>query len=110
MLLNLYFFNSFGGAYTDIKIRFLFCSFVSNFEISKSGKIIIGEMYNPFIRVLHPVNFREIYMRNINVKGKYTFFHFYIERPNLIYYGVRNDDSTRIKLIFLDQEDKKYIN
>ena len=83
---------------------------ISNFEISKSGKIIIGEMYNPSIRVLDPVDFREIYMINIYVKGKYTFFHFYIERPNLIYYGVRNDDSTRIKLIFLDQEDKKYIN
>ena len=83
---------------------------ISNFEFSKSGKIIIGLINNPYIKVLDPVQLREIYMRSLNIKEKNIFFHFHFERPNLIYYGVRDNDSTRIKLILLDSDDEQYIN
>ena len=83
---------------------------ISNFEFSKSGKIIIGLINNPLIKVLDPVKLNEIYKRSINIKGENIFFHFYFERPNLIYYGVRDNDSTRIKLVFLDSDDEQYIN
>ena len=82
---------------------------ISNFEITKTGKIIIGEINNPYIKILNPSNFNEVYFKVINIKGENTYYHFYFERPNIIYYGVRdNDNNTRIKILFLDNEEEKY--
>ena len=81
---------------------------ISNFDLTKSGRIIIGETNKVCIKVLHPVKLKEIYSKGINLKGENTFFHFYFEKPNLIYYGIKDKDSTRIKIISLDSDDEKY--
>ena len=85
-----------------------YCGNISNFEISQSGKIIIGDINKPTIKILHPANLIEIHSKNIDKKGEISFYHFYFERPNIIYYGARNNDSTRIKIEFLDSDDEKY--
>ena len=85
-----------------------YCGKISNFEINKSGKIIIGEINEPYIKILEPTNFSEIYSKIINIKGDNIFYHFYFEKPNLIYYGIMNNDCTKIKMIFLDPDEEKY--
>ena len=85
-----------------------FCGKISNFEITNSGKIIIGEIDNPCIKILEPTNFTEIYSKLIKIKGESIYYHFHFERPNLIYYGIRNNDCTKIKMIFLDLVEEKY--
>ena len=81
---------------------------ISNFQITKTGRIIVAEINEPTIKVLDPTNFTEIYQKKLNIKGENTYYYFYFEMPNLIYYGVRNNDSSRIKMIFLDQDEEKY--
>ena len=81
---------------------------ISNFEISQSGKIIIGDLNKPIIKILDPANLTEIFSKTLDEKGENCFYHFYFEKPNIIYYGVRDKDSTRIKITFLDTDDDKY--
>ena len=80
---------------------------ISNFEISKSGKIIIGEIDKPNIKILNPTNLKEIYLKILDIKGENIYYHFYFEKPNIIYYGIRDNDISRIKVILLEQDDKK---
>ena len=81
---------------------------ISNFQITKTGRIIVAEINEPTIKVLDPINFTEIYQKKLNIKGENTYYNFYFEMPNLIYYGVSNNDSSRIKMIFLEQDEEQY--
>ena len=80
---------------------------ISNFEISKSGKIIIGEIGKPNIKILSPTNLKEIYLKTLDIMGENIYYHFYFEKPNIIYYGIRDNDISRIKVMLLDQDDEK---
>ena len=82
----------------------------SNFEISRSGKIIINELDNSYIKILDPVKLNEIYIKNLLINEEDYFFHFFYEKPNLFYYGINNNNSTKIKMIFLDSDDIKYFS
>jgi hypothetical protein len=80
---------------------------IFNFEISKTGKIIVNELIEGqlMIRVLHPVNFDDLQIKEMNdIKG--NSFHFYFEKPNIIYYGVKDNESTKIKIKFLLPEER----
>ena len=80
---------------------------IFNFEISKTGKIIVNELIEGqlMIRVLHPVNFDDLQTKEMNdIKG--NSFHFYFEKPNIIYYGVKDNESTNIKINFLLPEER----
>ena len=79
---------------------------ISNFEISKNGKLIISEINKPIIKILNPSNFSQLFLKKFDIIGENHFYHFYFEKPNLIYYGIRDNDSTKIKIIFLDSEDE----
>jgi hypothetical protein len=81
---------------------------ISTFQITKTGKIIVAYLNEPIIRVLNPVNFTEYYMRAFKIKGNNTYFDFYFESPNTIYYGIRDNESTRIKILFIDQYEEMY--
>ena len=81
---------------------------ISNFQISQNGKIIVGINDKPTLRVLDPVNFTEQYNKIFPVSGDNIYFQFYFDRPNVIYLGVKDNDSTRIKILFLDEDDEIY--
>ena len=81
---------------------------ISNFQISQTGKIIIGFINNPIIKVLNPINFDEIYLKKLDIKEENIFYHFYFEMPNIIYLGIKDKDSTRIQFFSLDLEEEKY--
>ena len=85
---------------------------IYNFHISKTGKIMANVMDKDqlTIKVLDPVQFNEINWKEINTKG--SSFYFYFERPNIIYYGIKDDEGTKIKIMFLYPEEKNifYIN
>ena len=65
-------------------------------------------MNQSFIKILDPTNLTEIYVKNFFIKGENIFYQFYFERPNLIYLGVKDNDSTRIKILFLYSDDEKH--
>ena len=76
---------------------------ITNFEITKTGKLLVNEEDNKLllIKVLDPVNFNEVNYKEIFAKKFSNSFHFYFEKPNIIYYGIKDDEGTRIKIIFL---------
>ena len=81
---------------------------ISNFEISKTGKLIVGEINKPIIKILNPVNFEEIYSKTIIDNGGNNLFHFHFEKPNTLYYGVKEKDETKIKIINIEENEEKY--
>ena len=82
---------------------------ISNFEIIKTGKIILGELNKPIIKILNPVNFDVIYTKTIiDIHGN-NFFHFHFEQSNnSLYYGIRDKDETRIRIFNLEENEEKY--
>ena len=84
-----------------------YISNISNFEITKTGKIIVGEKNKSILKILDPINFNEIYHKDINISGK-NFFHFHFEEPNIIYYGYRDNNYSRIKIFYLEKSEEKY--
>ena len=81
---------------------------ISNFEITKTGKIIIGQKNKSLLKILDPINFNEIYHINIDINQQNS-FHFLFEEPNIIYYGYKDNNYTRIKIIYLQQNEIKNI-
>ena len=85
---------------------------IFNFEISKTGKVIVNELDKGelMIKVLNPVKFNEIQNKEIFEKG--ISFHFHFEKPNIIYYGIKDNETTKIKIIFLLSEERNifYMN
>ena len=81
---------------------------ISNFQISQNGRIIVGNIDKPILRVLDPVNFTELYYKMFPISGNNIYYQFYYDRPNVIYFGVKDIDSTRIKILFLDADDEIY--
>ena len=83
---------------------------INNFEINKTGKIIIGEINRPIIKILDPINFNEIYCTKIlpNNINNFCCFHFHFEQPSFLYYGIKNGTNCRIKIFQLEEDKKIY--
>ena len=79
----------------------------SNFEINRKGKIIVSEINQPILKILDPINFNEIYSKDFSIDGS-TFFHFEFQKPNILYYGVKENDTTKIKIVYLEQNEEKF--
>ena len=79
----------------------------SNFEINRKGKIIVSEINKPILKILDPINFNEIYSKDFSIDGS-TFFHFEFQKPNILYYGVKENDTTKIKIVYLEQNEEKF--
>ncbi len=83
-----------------------YCGNISEFQIAASGKIIVGDINKPILEVLDPVNFTQLYYKMFPIKGDNKYYQFIYDRPNVIYFGVKDNDSTRIKILFLDSDDE----
>ena len=79
----------------------------SNFEISQTGKIIIGDINKQIIRILNPINFEEIFSQIIVTNNEGNCFHFHFEKPNIIYYGIKDKNESKIIIIYLEEKDEK---
>ena len=81
---------------------------ISNFEFTKTGKIIISEINKSIIKIIDPVQLNEIYSKiNIDTdENNYPYFIF--EKPNILYYGLNNNSYSKIKIFYLEQDEEKY--
>ena len=79
---------------------------ITNFELTKEGKILIGLANKGWINVLHPINFKTIYSRFIVLNEAY-FYHFYFEEPNIIFLGFKDKEGAKIKIIQLNKDEIK---
>ena len=82
---------------------------ISNFEFTKSGKIIIGEVDNGRIKILDPINFKQLYCKIISNNENDRYFHFHFEKPDIIYFGSNNEKQSKIKIIQLNDDEKNQI-
>ena len=84
-----------------------YVGFITNFQISRTGKLLVNEEDNKqlIIKVLDPVKFCEVNYKEIFTKNVSNSYHFYFERPNTIYYGIKDNEGTIIKIIFLCSEE-----
>ena len=82
-----------------------YTSKISNFCLTNSGKIIIGEIDNCAIKILDPVYFKEIYCKTIDDNKNNNFYHFHFEKPDTIYFGLKNNEESKIKIIKLNENE-----
>ena len=70
------------------------CGNISDFQISESGKIIVGDLNKPTLEVLNPVDFTQLYYKMFPIKGDNKYYHFLYDRPNVIYFGVKDNGDV----------------
>ena len=81
---------------------------ISNFEFSKTGKIIIGEMNKSIIKIINPVNFNEIYSKTIIINGENNYPYFIFETPNIIYFTIKDKSYSKIQIMYLEENEENY--
>ena len=65
---------------------------ITNFELTKEGKILVGFADKGIINVLNPINFKTIFSRFIiSDTYHYFYYHFYFEEPNILYFGFKDN-------------------
>ena len=79
---------------------------ISNFELTEEGRVIVGLSNQGIINVLNPINFKIIYSQHISDE-KSLFYHFYFEKPNIIYFGIKNKEGSKIKIFILNEEEMR---
>ena len=79
---------------------------ISNFELTEEGRVIVGLSNQGIINVLNPINFKIIYSQYISDE-KSLFYHFYFEKPNIIYFGIKNKEGSKIKIFILNEEEMR---
>ena len=80
---------------------------ITNFELTKGGKVLVGLSDIGFVNVLDPIDFHVLYSRFI-ISNECLFYHFYFEKPNIIFFGLKDEEGSKIKLIILDQSEIKF--
>ena len=81
---------------------------ISNFQLTKNGKILVGLTDKGIIASLHPITFKYIHCKFINVtETKSYLYHFYFEEPNKIFLGINNIEEDKVKIIELINDEVK---
>ena len=85
---------------------------IINFELTEEGKIIVLLANKGMINVLNPINFKVFYYRFIVAsenENEFLFYHFYYEKPNVIYFGIKDNEGSKIKICVLNSEEMKLL-
>ena len=81
---------------------------ITNFELTKEGKILVGLTDKGMINILNPITFKEKISRFIiSSEINYYFYHFYFEEPNIIFLGFKDKEGAKIKIIQLQKDEIK---
>ena len=81
---------------------------ITNFELTKEGKILVGFAEKGMIGVLNPITFKNIHFRFVEGKDtKFYMYHFYFEEPNILYIGFKDNEGAKIKIIQLNNDEIK---
>ena len=84
---------------------------ITNFELTKEGKVLVGLANMGIVNVLDPINFNVLYSRFIISsvdENECLFYHFYFEKPNIIFFGFKDHEGSKIKLITLNKGEIKF--
>ena len=84
---------------------------ITNFELTTGGKVLVGLANMGIVNVLDPINFKVLYSRFIissEDENDCLFYHFYFEKPNIIFFGFKDKEGSKIKLIVLNNGEIKY--
>ena len=82
---------------------------ITNFDLTDDGKVLVGLANVGVVNVLNPINFKLIFSRYIN-QNDCLFYHFYFEKPNILYFGFKDKEGSKIRLIVLNSEEVKYFS
>ena len=84
---------------------------ITNFELTKEGRVLVGLANMGIVNVLNPINFNVLYSRFIisnDNENECLFYHFYFERPNIIFFGFKDQEGSKIRLITLNKDEIKF--
>ena len=79
---------------------------ITNFDLTDEGKVIVGLAEHGMIYVLNPINFKLIFSRFL-VSKECCFYHFYFEKPNILFLGYKDNDGSKIRIVVLNQDEMK---
>ena len=84
---------------------------ITNFELTKEGRVLVGLADMGIVNVLDPIGFNVLYSRFIITSDDDTeclFYHFYFEKPNIIFFGFKDQEGSKIRLIMLNKGEIKF--
>ena len=83
---------------------------ITNFDLTEEGKIIVGLSNLGLINVLNPINFKVIFSRFVIPNEECYFYNFYFEKPNVLFFGYKDKEGSKIRIVVLNNEEmKKFI-
>jgi hypothetical protein len=83
---------------------------ITNFELTKEGRILVGISNYGIVNVLDPINFKVLFSRFIipsQIENECLFYHFEFESPNLIFFGFKDKEGSKIRLTVLNNDEIK---
>ena len=81
---------------------------ITNFDLTEEGRVIVGLSNFGLINILDPISFKVIFSRFVIPKEECLFYHFYFEKPNILFFGYKEKDDSNIRIIKLTNDETKY--
>ena len=81
---------------------------ITNFDLTEEGKVLVGLANKGMINVLNPINFKTIYSKFVFPKEDCYFYHFYFEKPNILFFGYKDKEDSNIRIVMLTNDEIKY--
>ena len=80
---------------------------ITNFDVTEGGKVLVGLSNVGMINVLDPINFKMLSSRFVIPNEECIFYNFYYERPNILFFGYKDKDGSKIRIVFLNSDEIK---
>ena len=81
----------------------------TDFELTDSGNIIIGDLNNGMIKILRGYDLFKLYSKPLSsYKINKNNFNIIYENPNILYISSQEKDLCKIKRVFINKNDEKY--
>ena len=80
---------------------------ITNFDLTEEGKIIVGLSNLGLINILNPINFKVLFSRFVIPNEECYFYNFYFEKPNVLFFGYKDKEGSKIRIVVLNNEEMK---
>ena len=81
---------------------------ITNIDVTDGGRVIVGLANSGLINVLNPIDFKIIFSRFIIGNEECLFYNFYFEKPNILFFGYKDKDGSKIRIVVLNNDDIRY--
>ena len=81
---------------------------ITNFDLTEEGRVIVGLSNFGLINILDPISFKVIFSRFVIPNEECYFYNFYFEKQNILFFGYKDKEGSKIRIVALNNDEIKY--